>query len=110
MIYYFVIDVTDDDEADPIKPDKNEIPKILRTLSAKMEDLNTCSEMIGRHWTALQRAIVELEQLDASCQDMPVKVKTLNERATLYRITSNAMINVRQTSPRRANNTLPLFT
>ena len=36
----------------------------------------------------------ELEVLDASTQDLTAKTKTVNERATLFRISSNAMINV----------------
>ena len=90
--YFYVLD---DDDDPAIKPDKNEIHNTLRSLSAKMEDLTTCNDLITRHGSALQRALAELEQLDASGHDMSAKVKAVNERATLFRITSNAMINVR---------------
>ncbi len=73
--------------------DKNELQTTVRTLSAKLEDLNTCNDLITKHGAALQRALGELEQLDSSA-DVSAKIKSVNERATLFRITSNAMINV----------------
>ena len=40
-----------------------------------------------------QRSLGEFEQLD-QITDAAAKIKSVNERATLFRITSNAMINV----------------
>lgn len=45
--------------------------------------------MITKHGAALQRALGELE----SGEDLATKNKIVNERATLFRISSNAMIN-----------------
>lgn len=45
--------------------------------------------MITKHGAALQRALAELE----SGEDLASKNKIVNERATLFRISSNAMIN-----------------
>lgn len=45
--------------------------------------------MITKHGAALQRALSELE----SGEDLASKNKIVNERATLFRISSNAMIN-----------------
>lgn len=83
----------DDEEYDlPFHADKNEIQAVLKTLSAKLEDLNTCNELIIKHGAALQRSLSELEQLESS-GDLVTKTKAVNERATLFRITANAMIN-----------------
>lgn len=66
---------------------------VLKTLASKLDDLSTCNELIGKHGAALQRSLSELEELRGSA-DSADKVKAVNERATLFRITSNAMINV----------------
>ena len=86
--------VSDDDfDEEESQPDKNELASTLRTLSAKLDDLNTCNELISKHGAGLQRALGDIEQCDNTA-DVGAKVKSLNERATLFRITSNAMINV----------------
>lgn len=54
-----------------------------------MENLKTCYDLITKHGAALQRALSELE----SGEDLAGKNKIVNERATLFRISSNAMIN-----------------
>lgn len=83
----------DDEEYDlPFHSSNNEIQAVLKTLSAKLEDLNTCNELIIKHGAALQRSLGELEQLETS-GDFVTKTKAVNERATLFRITANAMIN-----------------
>lgn len=66
---------------------------VLKTLASKLDDLSTCNELIGKHGAALQRSLSELEELRGSA-DSTDRVKSVNERATLFRITSNAMINV----------------
>ena len=76
--------------------DKTELQSTLRTLSSKVEDLSTCNDLIAKHGTALQRSLSELETLRLPAESTE-KIKQVNERATLFRITSNAMINV---SPR----------
>ncbi|XP_023210192.1 oxysterol-binding protein 2-like [Centruroides sculpturatus] len=84
----------DDEEYEmmPAQPDKNELQTVLKVLSTKLEDLNTCNDLILKHGTALQRSLSELEQLE-NFTDTAGKFKAVNERATLFRITSNAMIN-----------------
>lgn len=77
----------------PAQSDKNELQSILKTLNAKLEDLSTCNDLIIKHGTALQRSLSELESLE-TIPDAVNKIKSVNERATLFRITSNAMINV----------------
>ncbi|XP_077427518.1 oxysterol-binding protein 1-like isoform X2 [Vanacampus margaritifer] len=69
-----------------------EIQSTLRTLSSKVEDLNTCNDLIVKHGSALQRSLSELEGIHAAA-DTGEKIRQVTERATLFRITSNAMIN-----------------
>lgn len=57
---------------------------------SRLENLKTCYDLITKHGIALQRALSELETGD----DLASKNKIVNERATLFRISSNAMINV----------------
>ncbi|KAL2310101.1 hypothetical protein Nmel_006340 [Mimus melanotis] len=72
--------------------DKTELQSTLRILSSKVEDLSTCNDLIAKHGTALQRSLSELEALRLPPESTE-KIKQVNERATLFRITSNAMIN-----------------
>uniref|UniRef100_A0A7M4F1V4 Oxysterol-binding protein n=2 Tax=Crocodylus porosus TaxID=8502 RepID=A0A7M4F1V4_CROPO len=80
------------DEESVSQTDKTELQTTLRTLSSKVEDLSTCNDLIAKHGTALQRSLSELESLKLPAESNE-KIKQVNERATLFRITSNAMIN-----------------
>ncbi|XP_068749681.1 oxysterol-binding protein 1-like isoform X2 [Montipora capricornis] len=76
-----------DEEEDP-NPDQAED---IKPLNAKLDDLQTCNDLVGKHGSALQRVIVELQEVE----DNPTllsKLKFVNEKATLFRITANAMI------------------
>lgn len=81
----------DSDEEE--SPDKNEIQNTLMTLSAKLEDINTCNDLIGKNGSGLQRVLSDLEQMDNSAESSS-RLKVVNERATMFRIATNAMINV----------------
>ncbi|XP_068176781.1 oxysterol-binding protein 1-like isoform X3 [Antennarius striatus] len=70
----------------------SEVQSTLRTLNSKVEDLTTCNDLIVKHGSALQRSLSELEGIRAGV-DMGEKIRQVTERATLFRITSNAMIN-----------------
>uniref|UniRef100_A0A8C7YXV1 Oxysterol-binding protein n=1 Tax=Oryzias sinensis TaxID=183150 RepID=A0A8C7YXV1_9TELE len=70
----------------------SELQSTLRTLNSKVEDLSTCNDLIVKHGSALQRSLSELEGLRVGA-DMGEKIRQVTERATLFRITSNAMIN-----------------
>ncbi|XP_067355458.1 oxysterol-binding protein 1 isoform X2 [Channa argus] len=70
----------------------SEIQSTLRTLNNKVEDLVTCNDLIVKHGSALQRSLSELEVIRVGA-DMGEKIRQVTERATLFRITSNAMIN-----------------
>jgi hypothetical protein len=71
----------------------NDVQNVMKSLSSKLEDLQTCSEMIIKNGNNLQRSMTELESL-GTVQEVSSKLKSVYERATLLRITSNAMINV----------------
>ncbi|XP_054259945.1 oxysterol-binding protein 1-like [Macrosteles quadrilineatus] len=71
---------------------KREMESAIKCLNSRLEDLQTCNELINRHGGTLQRSLSELECLD-NAQDITTKMKAINERATLFRISSNAMIN-----------------
>lgn len=65
----------------------------LKHLSGKLDDLSAFNDLIAKHGAALQRSLSELENLKLPAESGE-KIKAVNERATLFRITSNAMINV----------------
>ena len=66
---------------------------MLHALQAKLEDLRTCNDLIARHGQALTKTLSELEST-LSTSETSASLKPLQERATLFRITANAMINV----------------
>ncbi|XP_052463112.1 oxysterol-binding protein 1 isoform X2 [Carassius gibelio] len=73
----------------------SEVQSTLRTLSSKVEDLSTCNDLIAKHGSALQRSLSELEGVRLGGETSE-KFRQVTERATLFRITSNAMINACQ--------------
>lgn len=81
------------DEEPTTQSDHSEIQGTLKTLASKLDDLSTCNDLIAKHGAALQRSLSELEALRVPLEGGE-KIKAVNERATLFRITSNAMINV----------------
>ena len=81
-----------DDEDDD---DKNE--SCTKPLSSKVDDLQTCNDLVAKHGTALQKAISELQdpsELQDEEAELARRLKVVNEKATLFRITSSAMISV----------------
>lgn len=88
------LDDSGDDDEEPAAPgDKSELHHTLKNLSLKLNDLSTCNDLIAKHGAALQRSLNELDSLKIPSESGE-KLKAVNERATLFRITSNAMINV----------------
>lgn len=97
-------DSGDDDEETATPTDKSELHNTIKNLSLKLDDLSTCNDLIAKHGAALQRSLNELDSLRIPYESSE-KLKAVNERATLFRITSNAMINVsaaRHQHPREA--------
>lgn len=86
-------DSGDDDDETASPADKSELHSTIKNLSLKLDDLSTCNDLIAKHGAALQRSLNELDGLRIPYESSE-KLKAVNERATLFRITSNAMINV----------------
>lgn len=82
----------DDDDFYDLQHDKNELQSILKTLQTKLDSLTAFTDVVVKRGSALQRALIELEQTE-NPQNALAKMKEINERATLFRITSSAMIN-----------------
>lgn len=80
----------EEEDSNALAVPSEELNVVVRDLSARLENLKTCYDLISKHGTALQRSLTELETGD----DLQNKSKTVNEKATLFRISSNAMINV----------------
>jgi hypothetical protein len=81
-----------DDEDDD---DKND--SCTKPLSSKVDDLQTCNDLVAKHGTTLQKAISELQDLSEfrdEESELAKRLKVVNEKATLFRITSSAMISV----------------
>ena len=107
FVYSKMMESDEEDEGDqefPVEISKQELINAVRSMSSKLEDLRTCNDLIVKHGHALQRSVSDLEQATSSIKDagdkkvvemgnIQPKVKILNERATLFKITSNAMIN-----------------
>lgn len=75
--------------------ERTELATMNKTFDAKLEDLKMCMDLINRHYQALYRTLGDLEQIDKTESTMNT-IKSVNERATLFRITSTAMLNACQ--------------
>ncbi|XP_046841435.1 oxysterol-binding protein 1-like isoform X2 [Xenia sp. Carnegie-2017] len=79
---------SDEDEDE----DKNE--GSTKPLSSKIDDLKTCNDLVTKHGRALQKAINDLQDLGEELiegVELNKILKLVNEKATLFRITSSAM-------------------
>ncbi|XP_042242239.1 oxysterol-binding protein 1-like isoform X2 [Homarus americanus] len=92
LVHALLLRPEDEDEEDVGDAGVDDVSNTLKVLTAKLEDLRTCHDLIIKHGAALQKSLGELEALD-NTHDLTAKTKTVNERATLFRISSNAMIN-----------------
>ena len=74
--------------------DKAELTKVVKTIGSKLADLQTCHELIVKHSLALQKSLNEMDgKSGGSKNDTSVKIKTIIERASVFKITASAMIN-----------------
>ncbi|XP_031638486.1 oxysterol-binding protein 2 [Contarinia nasturtii] len=79
----------EEDDKNVLSVPSQELNAAITELSSKLENLRTCNDLISKNGRALQNALTELESGD----DLASKTKQVTERATLFRISSNAMIN-----------------
>ena len=80
-------DVPDSVKRTPEPNERAEFSNMNKTFDAKLTDLKMCMDLINRHYQALHRTLTDLEQLDKSENTLNT-IKSVNERATLFRITS----------------------
>lgn len=80
----------EEDDKNVLSVPSQELNAAISELSSKLENLRMCNDLIAKNGRALQNALAELESGD----DVASKTKLVTERATLFRISSNAMINV----------------
>ncbi|XP_045468816.1 oxysterol-binding protein 1 isoform X2 [Harmonia axyridis] len=86
---------SEDDEEQEVDGSGNpeEWSSVIRKLEAQLNDLETCSELIQKHWKSLCKPLNELESSNGDLEICQGKTKEVGERATLFRISTNAMIN-----------------
>jgi hypothetical protein len=75
--------------------ERAELAAMNKAFDTKLDDLKMCMDLINRHYQALHRTLTDLEQIDKSEATINT-IKSVNERATLFRITSTAMLNACQ--------------
>lgn len=71
-----------------------ETASVIKDLTRRLDDLQACNDLMMKQGSALQRALADLEMLESPSPELTAKVKIVSERATLFRIAANAMINV----------------
>ena len=91
LVIHISIQLLDEEE-----DSNNDQAENIKPLNTKLDDLQTCNDLVGKHGSALQRAIVELQEVEDN-PTLFTKLKFVNEKATLFRITANAMISVSET-------------
>ncbi|XP_036141976.1 oxysterol-binding protein 1-like isoform X5 [Monomorium pharaonis] len=71
-----------------------ETASVIKDLTRRLDDLQACNDLMLKQGAALQRALADLEMLEPPSPELAAKFKIVSERATLFRIAANAMINV----------------
>ncbi|XP_033333217.1 oxysterol binding protein isoform X4 [Megalopta genalis] len=72
---------------------KPENVSVIKDLSQRLEELQSCYDLINKRGTMLQRSLNDLEAIEPPSPELSAKIKTVNERAALFRIAANAMVN-----------------
>ena len=81
------INSNDSRKQTPDTSERAELATMNKTFETKLDDLKMCMDLINRHYQALHRTLADLEQIDKS-ETTVNTIKSVNERATLFRITS----------------------
>ncbi|KAK2720637.1 oxysterol-binding protein 1-like isoform X2 [Artemia franciscana] len=92
-------DLEDEEEYDNNAGDSSDnknIDEMIKSLTSKFNDVQTCTELLTRHYTALTKAIADTEPTISTASEKPqevtAKIKALNERSALFRLTSGAVL------------------
>ena len=83
----------EDDDDGGVEVSKDNLQAVIKNLNLKIDELNACYEQISKQGRSLQSLIVELEGLNIPAEANS-RAKTVVERATLFRLTSSALLNV----------------
>lgn len=83
---------SEEDEEETEEGNMEDFSNVVRKLEAQLHDLEICSELLGKHWKLLAKPLSEMET-NADPESLQSKSKEVCERATLFRISTSAMIN-----------------
>ncbi|XP_065574279.1 oxysterol-binding protein 1-like isoform X2 [Artemia franciscana] len=76
--------------------DNKNIDEMIKSLTSKFNGVQTCTELLTRHYTALTKAIADTESTISTAlekpQEVTAKIKALNERSELFRLTSGEVL------------------
>lgn len=64
----------------------------IDTLGSQIENLQTCYDLIVKHGNDLVKSLSQIEKME-TLEEAMAEVKDINKQASLFRVTSNAMIN-----------------
>lgn len=84
---------SEEDEETEDSGDLEDWSGIVRKLESQLNGLQTCADVLTKHWKNLAKPLSEMEA-NADPEALQGKTKEVCERATLFRIATNAMINV----------------
>ncbi|XP_053983794.1 oxysterol-binding protein 1 isoform X2 [Hylaeus volcanicus] len=90
------IQVMESEEEEEFQDNDSQKPEqvsVIKDLSQHLEDLQACNDLINSKGIMLQRALNDLESLEPPSPELAAKIKTVSERATLFRIAAGAMVN-----------------
>lgn len=66
----------------------------MKDLTERLEDLQTCLDLIAKQGSLLTRALKDVESFEPGTPDIATKIKTASDRAAHFRIAASAMISV----------------
>ncbi|XP_003427315.3 oxysterol-binding protein 1 isoform X3 [Nasonia vitripennis] len=82
----------EEDEYQDNDNQKGEHVSTIKDLTERLETLQKWNDILTKRGTILQRALNDLESLETISPDLSTKIKTVNEKATQFKIAANAMI------------------
>ncbi|XP_050316158.1 oxysterol-binding protein 1 isoform X2 [Anthonomus grandis grandis] len=83
---------SEEDEVEAEESGVSDEPDVLRKLESSLKELEVCGDLLGKHWKNLAKPLSEIES-SPDPELLNSKSKEVCERATLFRIACNAMIN-----------------
>lgn len=84
----------EEDEYQDNDNQKGEHVSTIKDLTERLETLQKWNDILTKRGTMLQRALNDLESLETISPDLSAKIKSVNEKATQFKIAANAMIKV----------------